>query len=69
MGVNPDTQITGGLLDFKGNNFSADDAKSLAQSGKLVVTERQRPGEYFPVFEGDNFTAMPAVCVFVYIYI
>lgn len=33
-------------------------AKALAQSGCLVLQEHKRPGEYFPVFEGDNFTAV-----------
>ncbi len=32
--------------------------KELAQSGTLVLEERKRPGEYFPVFEGDDFTAI-----------
>lgn len=34
------------------------DVKALAQSGNLVLEEKERPGEYFPVFEGDNFTAV-----------
>ncbi len=34
------------------------EAKALAQSGNLVLQEKERPGEYFPVFEGDNFTAI-----------
>lgn len=33
-------------------------AKALAESGALVLQEHKRPGEYFPVFEGDNFTAV-----------
>lgn len=33
-------------------------AKALAQSGNLVLQEHKRPGEYFPVFEGDDFTAI-----------
>ncbi|MGP1587710.1 MAG: peptidase U32 family protein [Treponemataceae bacterium] len=32
--------------------------KKLAQSGNLVLREHQRPNEYFPVIEGDNFTAI-----------
>ncbi len=32
--------------------------KELAQSGTLVLEERKRPGEYFPVFEGEDFTAI-----------
>lgn len=31
---------------------------SLPQSGSLVLQEKKRPGEYFPVFEGDDFTAV-----------
>lgn len=34
------------------------DAKAIAQSGILRLQERQRPGELFPVFEGDDFTAI-----------
>ena len=33
-------------------------AKKLAESGELVLREHQRPDEYFPVFEGENFTAI-----------
>ncbi len=32
--------------------------KELAQSGTLVLEEKKRPGEYFPVFEGEDFTAI-----------
>ncbi|WP_407426388.1 peptidase U32 family protein [Treponema sp.] len=34
------------------------DAKAIAQSGILRLQEKQRPGELFPVFEGDDFTAI-----------
>ncbi len=34
------------------------EALSIAQSGELVLQEHKRPGEYFPVYEGDNFTAV-----------
>ncbi len=34
------------------------DIKELAQSGTLVLEEKKRPGESFPVFEGENFTAL-----------
>ena len=37
---------------------SQDGIKKLAQSGELVLREHQRPDEYFPVFEGENFTAI-----------
>jgi U32 family peptidase len=33
-------------------------AAALAQSGILVLREHKRPDEYFPVFEGENFTAV-----------
>ncbi|MBR5966411.1 MAG: U32 family peptidase [Treponema sp.] len=33
-------------------------AKRIAQSGGLVLEEASRPGEYLPVFEGDDFTAI-----------
>lgn len=32
--------------------------KHLAESGLLYLEEEQRKGEYFPVFEGDDFTAV-----------
>jgi putative protease len=41
--------------DVRPNNI---DAASLAQSGALVLREHKRPNEYFPVFEGDTFTAV-----------
>ena len=41
-----------------GTKITAADAKMLAESGDLILQERQRPGEYFPVFEGDDFTAI-----------
>ena len=33
-------------------------ARQLAQSGLLTLEEEQRPGEKFPVFEGEDFTAV-----------
>lgn len=33
-------------------------AKQLAESGNLLLREHQRPDEYFPVFEGEDFTAI-----------
>ncbi len=33
-------------------------ARAIAQSGALVLREHKRPDEYFPIFEGDNFTAV-----------
>ena len=32
--------------------------KELAQSGRLFLREHQRPDELFPVFEGEDFTAI-----------
>ena len=32
--------------------------QSLAQSGSLALREHKRPDEYFPIYEGDNFTAV-----------
>jgi putative protease len=36
----------------------ARDARKLAESGLLSLEEGKRPGEYFPVYEGDDFTAV-----------
>ena len=33
-------------------------ARQLAQSGLLTLEEEQRPGEKFPIFEGEDFTAV-----------
>ena len=41
-----------------GTKITKEDAKKIAESGDLILQERQRPGEYFPVFEGDDFTAI-----------
>jgi len=38
--------------------ITPDMAKAIAQSGSLQIEEEQRPGEYFPVFEGEDFTAI-----------
>ncbi len=35
-----------------------DIGKALAQSGDMVLREYKRPDELFPVYEGDNFTAV-----------
>ena len=45
-------------LNAEGGVISAEAAKEIAQSGILRLQERQRPGEFFPVFEGDDFTAI-----------
>lgn len=45
--------------DFpKNHQFTAEEAKQIAQSGNLVIEEEQRKGEFFPIFEGDDFTAI-----------
>ena len=38
--------------------LNAATARALAQSGLLTLEEEQRKGEYFPVFEGEDFTAV-----------
>lgn len=45
-------------LNANGGKLTEADAKLIAQSGLLRLQERQRPGELFPVFEGDDFTAI-----------
>ncbi|OJF76662.1 MAG: peptidase U32 [Treponema sp. CETP13] len=40
------------------NTATDADFKRIAESGDLVLQEQKRPGEYYPVFEGDNFTAI-----------
>ncbi|MCI5829677.1 MAG: peptidase U32 family protein [Treponema sp.] len=37
---------------------SSKDAKKIAESGNLLLCEHKRPDEYFPVYEGENFTAV-----------
>ena len=32
--------------------------KEFAESGELLLEEEQRPGEFFPVYEGDDYTAI-----------
>ncbi|MCR5253647.1 MAG: U32 family peptidase [Treponema sp.] len=38
--------------------ITPEEAKAIAQSGNLVIEEEQRKGEYFPIFEGEDFTAI-----------
>lgn len=38
--------------------LKAETARQLAQSGLLSIEEEQRPGEKFPIFEGEDFTAV-----------
>mgnify|MGYP002516667676 FL=1 len=35
-----------------------ENAKEFAASGNLVLQEKKRPGEYYPIFEGEDFTAL-----------
>ncbi|MBQ4378989.1 MAG: U32 family peptidase [Treponema sp.] len=53
-----DLGIESGKLNQNGGIISAESAKEIAQSGILRLQERQRPGELFPVFEGEDFTAI-----------
>ena len=43
---------------IKNHIITAEEAKKIAQSGTLLLEEEQRKGEYFPVFEGEDFTAI-----------
>ena len=45
-------------IDGKPGIENLEAARVLAQSGLLTLEEEQRPGEKFPVFEGDGFTAV-----------
>ena len=45
-------------VDGKADAENLEAARALAQSGLLTLEEEQRPGEKFPVFEGDGFTAI-----------
>lgn len=49
---------TNGALDASHSSLSEAEAKRIAQSGGLVLEEASRPGEYLPVFEGENYTAI-----------
>ena len=42
----------------EGGVIGSETARKIAQSGVLRLQERQRPGELFPVFEGEDFTAV-----------
>lgn len=54
-----DLGVEGGNLKIENpEKLTPADAKAIAQSGILRLQERQRPGEFFPVFEGDDFTAI-----------
>lgn len=51
-------KLESGKLNSEGGIITPEAAKEIAQSGILRLQERQRPGEFFPVFEGDDFTAI-----------
>ena len=36
----------------------SEDSRRIAESGAMVLREHKRPDEYFPVYEGENFTAV-----------
>ncbi|MCQ2982769.1 MAG: U32 family peptidase [Treponemataceae bacterium] len=50
-------QLAGRELDPH-HILTAEEAKELAKNGTLALQEQERPGEYFPVFEGDDYTAI-----------
>lgn len=52
-----DVLVDGNRLE-KTSKINSEQASLLAQSGALVLQEHKRPGEYFPVFEGEDFTAV-----------
>ncbi len=58
VGENAFAGLADGAGDGKPHIITAEEAKALAQSGNLVIEEEQRKGEYFPIFEGDDFTAI-----------
>ncbi len=47
-----------GKISGEGHPLNAEQAKAIAQSGTLLLREHERPDEYFPIFEGDDFTAI-----------
>ncbi|MCR5605773.1 MAG: U32 family peptidase [Treponema sp.] len=40
------------------NRIKSEEIAELARSGALSLTEESRPDEHFPIFEGDNYTAI-----------
>lgn len=52
-----DVLVDGNKLNHT-NPLNSDEAAAIAKSGALLLEEHQRRGEYFPVFEGENFTAV-----------
>ena len=45
-------------LDYDVLADLGENAKQIAESGNLVLREHKRPDEFFPVYEGENFTAV-----------
>ncbi len=39
-------------------HYNADESAAIARSGALVLQERSRPDELYPIFEGDDFSAV-----------
>lgn len=46
------------VSDSANHIITPEKAKQIAQSGELLLEEEQRKGEFFPVYEGDDFTAV-----------
>ncbi len=44
--------------DVLSNGKNPVQAKTIAESGTLLLREHERPDQYFPVFEGEDFTAV-----------
>ena len=53
-----DTLIDNTLLGHEYDSPYSKEARQIAQSGAVVLREHKRPDEYFPVYEGENFTAV-----------
>ena len=53
-----DTLIDNTGLGHEYDSPYSHEARQIAQSGAMVLREHKRPDEYFPVYEGENFTAV-----------
>ena len=38
--------------------ITPEEAKALAESGTMLIEEEQRKGEFFPIYEGEDYTAI-----------
>jgi len=47
-----------GVPEEKNHIITPEEAKKIAESGLLTIEEEQRKGEFFPIYEGDDFTAV-----------